>query len=126
MWTSTFWKAVLERAIKTFAQTLAALLIGDGTGLLNSNWVDNLSVAGMAALLSVLTSLGSGFVGPSGPSLASETLSDPVTTQEEKVERRRRNEDGAVYQPWNGLVILIAVFVFINFLILVGVIPAGR
>jgi len=49
---------IVERAVKTFAQTLAALLTAAGTGLLDSAWTTDLSVAGMASLLSVLTTIG--------------------------------------------------------------------
>lgn len=49
-----------ERAIKTVAQTLVALLTADGAlGLVNVNWADKLSVAGLAGLVSVLTSIAS-------------------------------------------------------------------
>lgn len=50
------------RAVKTFAQTLAALLTAAGTGLLDSDWVTSLSVAGMAAFLSILTTIGGEYV----------------------------------------------------------------
>lgn len=76
MWTKAFWRAAAERSIKTFAQTAAALLVAAGTGLLDSDWQSTASVAGMAALLSVLTSVGSAGIGPDGPSLASESI-DP-------------------------------------------------
>ena len=69
MTTLAFWKATAERGVKTFAQTLAALLVADGTDLLNSAWVARLSVAGMAALVSVLTSVGSDAATGGGPSL---------------------------------------------------------
>jgi len=49
-----------ERAVKTFCQAEAALLIGAGTGLLDTDWKASLSVSGMAALLSVLTTVGGG------------------------------------------------------------------
>ena len=56
MWTKTFALAVLERAVKTFAQAAAALLTASGIGLLDADWLQILSVAGMAAVVSVLTS----------------------------------------------------------------------
>lgn len=79
MFTKAFLQATLERAIKTFAQTLGALLVAGGTGLLNTPWKDSVSVAGMATLLSVLTSVGSGLVSSdAGPSLTnSEVLPPP-------------------------------------------------
>lgn len=49
---------IAVRAIKTFAQTLAAMLTAAGTGLLDTDWLTSLSVAGMAALLSILTTIG--------------------------------------------------------------------
>ena len=73
---TAFAVATMERAVKTFAQTLAALLVVDGTGLLNTAWTDRVSVAGMAALLSVLTSVASAPFGGSGPSLATEKTDD--------------------------------------------------
>jgi hypothetical protein len=87
MWTLVFWKATAERAVKTFAQTLAALLVADGTDLLNSAWVARLSVAGMAALVSVLTSVGS------------ETATgDPSLTRVEFVAKGKPH-DGPVIDP---------------------------
>jgi Putative lactococcus lactis phage r1t holin len=75
-----FWAATAERAVKTFAQTLAALLVADGTDLLSTLWTDRLSVAGMAAVVSLLTSVASSGSGGSGPSLTNaEVLSKPIT-----------------------------------------------
>ena len=77
MFTRAFWTATLERAVKTFAQTLAALLVADGTGLLETAWGPQLSVAAMALVVSVLTSVASAGTGGSGPSLANETTTEP-------------------------------------------------
>lgn len=75
MFTSaSFWKATAERAVKTFAQTAAALLTGNVTGLLEVDWISLASVSGLAALVSVLTSVGSdALTGGTGPSLVNET-----------------------------------------------------
>jgi hypothetical protein len=67
-----FLAAAVERAVKTFAQTLAALLAGTGSGVLDVDWSGRLSVAGMAAVVSLLTSVASGGVGRAGPSLVNE------------------------------------------------------
>lgn len=69
MFNAAFLKAVLERAIKTFAQALAALLVGNGTGILDTDWTSSLSVAGMAAVVSILTSVASDALTGDGPSL---------------------------------------------------------
>jgi hypothetical protein len=74
MWSGAFWKAAFERAVKTFAQALVAVMTADGFGLLDANWTARLSAAGMAAVLSLLASIGSAGVGNSGPSLASESV----------------------------------------------------
>lgn len=58
-----FWKAAAERAAKTFAQSLLALLSAGQVGLLTADWVTALSTAGMATVLSVLASLASSKVG---------------------------------------------------------------
>jgi hypothetical protein len=75
--TTAFWKAAAERAVKTFAQTAAALLTGAATGLLEVDWVQIGSVAGLAALVSLLTSVGSDVVTGSGPSLTNAEVTDP-------------------------------------------------
>lgn len=74
---STFWIGVLERALKTFAQSLIASF-GVGVTLLNADWVGVLAVAGTATFLSVLTSL----VAPSpvqAPYLPDEATPVPPT-----------------------------------------------
>ncbi len=77
MFNRIFIRATVERAIKTWAQSAGALLVGDGAGLLTVDWVDVLSVSGLAAVISVLTSIGSYTVGNDGPSLISaEQLSE--------------------------------------------------
>ena len=63
MLTYAFWRSAVERAVKTFAQTLLALLSVGGIGLLTAPWTSALSAAGMAAVLSVLTSMTSEPVG---------------------------------------------------------------
>jgi hypothetical protein len=70
MFTRAFWLAAIERAVKTFGQAAAALLLGDGLGLLDADWAAVANLAGMAAAISLLTSLGSLAAGPGGsPSL---------------------------------------------------------
>ena len=46
-----FWRFTSERAIKSFAQSLLAVLSVGGLGLLEVNWITALSTAGMATLL---------------------------------------------------------------------------
>jgi len=74
MFTKAYAVATLERALKTFAQALVATLTASSTGLLDTDWAGALSLAGMATVLSVLTSVASAGVGGSGPSLADEEL----------------------------------------------------
>jgi hypothetical protein len=79
MFETTFLKATAERAVKTFFQTLLALLGTDAAGVLSVDIAAAVQVAGSAALLSVLTSFGSSGVGVQGPSLVGETTAKPVT-----------------------------------------------
>ena len=69
MWTKDFWKATIERALKTFAQAEVALLTASGLDLIHAPWLDSLAASGMATVISVLTSIGSGLATGSGPSL---------------------------------------------------------
>ena len=64
MFTRQFWKMTAERAVKVFAETLAAVLVVGGTGLLEADYKMALSTAAMATLVSVLTSLASLRLGP--------------------------------------------------------------
>jgi hypothetical protein len=73
MYDTKFLTAVLERAIKTFAQTLLATIGADSVGVLNATTLDAAKVAAGATLLSVLTSFASSTTGNAGPSLAGET-----------------------------------------------------
>lgn len=83
MFTFLFWRFAFERAVKTFAQTVTALFSASGIGLLDAPWIEVLSVAGMTALLSVLTSVASERVGEhESPSLV---RSDRPAEQPERV-----------------------------------------
>lgn len=59
MTTWKFWKAALIRALRTFAQALIAV-IGTAALLEQIAWLEALSAAGLAALLSLLTSIATG------------------------------------------------------------------
>ncbi|WP_153925519.1 holin [Lactococcus petauri] len=69
MFTKTFWKDTAERAVKTFAQSMAAVLTAGVTGVLDVDWINALSVCLLATLVSVLTSIGSGYVGDDSASV---------------------------------------------------------
>ncbi|MEV2252837.1 holin [Streptomyces sp. NPDC050147] len=69
MWTAGFWKATAERALRTFAQSLAAVLVAGATTLLDVDWQAALATAGMATLLAVLTAVGAAHVGTHGPGI---------------------------------------------------------
>ncbi|WP_062215716.1 holin [Streptomyces sp. NBRC 109706] len=77
MTTWTFWRATLERAVRTFAQALVAVLGADAVDVLSVDWPAALATAAGAALLAVLTAVAT----PGGPG-ATETptpsRSDPL------------------------------------------------
>ena len=65
-----FWIATAERAVKTFAQSLVALLGAGAVDILTTDWSQKISIAAGAAVVSILTSIASsGFGGTEGPSL---------------------------------------------------------
>lgn len=83
----SFWKAVGERAAKTFAQSMGALILAAQTdlaeqlGVEDLDWSGMASVSAVAAILSLLTSLGSDAVTKApGPSL---TRSETTTASKE-------------------------------------------
>lgn len=59
MWTRKYWQDLAERAIKSFAGGLAAILTAGATSVLDVDWTQALSVAALAAAASVLTSIAS-------------------------------------------------------------------
>ena len=71
MWTKLFWKAVFERAVKTFCQAAVALLIGDGMGITDVNWASVASIAGLACVVSVLSNIATAGVTDGNPSIGS-------------------------------------------------------
>lgn len=74
MWTTSFWKAAGERAIKTFAQTAVALIgVGALVPITEIGWQAVALTSATAAVLSILTSIASNNFGEPGPSLGQET-----------------------------------------------------
>jgi hypothetical protein len=69
MFNQTFLKDTAERAVKTFAQSMVAVMTAGATGVLDVDWVNALSVSLLAMLVSVLTSIGSGTVGDQSASV---------------------------------------------------------
>lgn len=52
-----FWVDTIDRAVATLAQAAVATLTADVTGLLDIDAIQTLSVAGLAAAVSILTSV---------------------------------------------------------------------
>lgn len=57
LYTTKFWRAASERAIKTWAQSLVALLGAGSMNILTVDWPQALGVSVGAGLLSILTSI---------------------------------------------------------------------
>lgn len=79
MFTLTFWRAALERAIKTFAQTILALVtVGPALGITHLDWPNMLGLGATAAVVSVLTSVTSlSTITTPKPDVVVETLHAP-------------------------------------------------
>ena len=56
MFSAVFWKDSADRAIRTFAQALVALLTV-GQAITSLDWTESLAVAATSAVVSVLTSV---------------------------------------------------------------------
>ena len=68
-------KAIAERAVKTFFQTLAAVVLAGGAvALTDVDWAQAANVGALAGVLSIITSLASWKVGTAGPSLGAEEV----------------------------------------------------
>ena len=105
MFTTGFARDLAERTIATFAEALAALLIADGLGVLETDWVAMLSAAGATALIALLKGVAAYKLGDNAT--GASLLTDPPP----------RVERGAS----DVVVILVAVVVVIVVLALVGV-----
>lgn len=83
---SRFWVSSAERAIKTFAQALVALIGTSAMSIVELDWMQMLGVSATAAVVSILTSIASANFGPNpGPSLSDETIEpDPIIVEVEK------------------------------------------
>ncbi len=73
MWDIDFWKAAVERAVKTFAQTLVALVGTNAAAVTSVDLGDSFLAAAVAAALSIATSVASVTKGNPGPSLTTES-----------------------------------------------------
>lgn len=101
--TGAFWTAAGERAIRTFAQTMTALItVSDRViGLLDVNWPGALSAAGFAALYSLLMSVGFAQGGNPGPSGANERLAiRPQTGRHARRDPEDEPPDEAAFEPF--------------------------
>jgi hypothetical protein len=74
MFSLAFWYATAERAIRTAAQALAALLGADTVNWLEVDWPYALATAGGAALLAVLTAVATSGAGAEGPGVTETTV----------------------------------------------------
>ena len=64
MFSRPFWRGAIERALKTAAQSAAALFAVDGLNLLSLDWPALGAAVGLATVLSLLSSIVSSPLGP--------------------------------------------------------------
>ena len=77
MFTQTFWKSEIERAIRTFCQTLVAVVGASKFDWMSADWQTLIATSAIAAGLSVLTSVAGINVGDKGS--ASVTVTEIPT-----------------------------------------------
>lgn len=97
IWTGAFWKATAERVIATAAEAGGAYLVTAGpiVDALHVNWVVFGGVAGGAAALALLKSLGANAATQTGPSLTnSEQVVPPESPEAAASQARSRDLDG--------------------------------
>ena len=98
LFSKAFLLATLERAIRSFAASLASLLTAAGTGLLDTSWFEKLSVAAMAALVTILFAVAGGTFGKGdGPSFIGEERlkGEPAAPPAVPAQRTTTNETPA-------------------------------
>lgn len=79
--TKAFWFDALERAVKTAAQTATVALGAGAVDLLSVPWQATLSISGGAAVLSLLTSIGSAQL-PGRETASATKAVEPVAPQD--------------------------------------------
>ena len=105
--TRAFWLGAGERAVKTFFQTLVAVItlnlgsmaVGVDAGITNADWVSALSVAGLAAVLSLATSIGNadftaGTRQPVQPAPSTVVVNQPEGSPAVDLGAAHRDDDG--------------------------------
>ena|ERR1700741_3598667 len=92
IWTRMFWKDAIERAVKTTAQVAVTMLAAAQTNLLDVDWESGFAAAGIAAGLSLATSLAS--VG-SGSAGTASLVTVCAPTDGRDPDRDDRARDGA-------------------------------
>lgn len=95
MFSKIFWLGTAERAIKTFAQALLLVFVGDSAyNVISVNWPESLGLAATGALISILTSIVSSRIGDhNSPSLVADQQEQAVV---EKIEAGEPVGDPAV------------------------------
>ena len=68
MFTKSFWKGALERAIRTFCQTLVAVVGASKFDWMSADWQTIVATSAIATGLSVLTSIAGVNIGEKGSS----------------------------------------------------------
>ena len=76
MFTATFWKSAAERAIKTVAQAVIAVLAATTFDWFTADWQAIAGTAATAGVLSLLSSIASAGIGDKG---STSLLTLPVT-----------------------------------------------
>lgn len=56
----SFWKSALIRALRTFCQSLVALIGTDAINIVNIDWLTIIGIAATTAVMSLLTSIATG------------------------------------------------------------------
>jgi len=78
MFTLAFWKATAQRVVRSFAASMSSLLVADGTGILDTDWANQFSVAGMAAVVTLFLCLAAEtFTDGAGPAFGSIEVTSP-------------------------------------------------
>ena len=87
LFSRAFLLATVERALRSFAASLASLLTASGAGMLDTDWGEKFSVAGMATLVTVLLAISGGTFGKGDC---------PSFTGEEKLAQGERPAQAAI------------------------------